>query len=67
MHDWVTKITQQYIKATNLHYLLLCILLYRLLLRRGLLYLLLLRLNLPLNLHQKTMPVLELDKGFFLN
>ena len=59
MDDWVTKIPLQHIADTNLHYLLLCILLYRLLLRRGLLYLLLLRLNLHLNLHQRTMPIRE--------
>lgn len=40
-------------RKTNLHYLLFCILLHRLLLGCRLLYLLLLRLNLHLNLDQK--------------
>lgn len=64
-YNWSSKYKKKINRLasnTNLHYLLLCVL-YSLLLRCGLLYLLL-WLNLHLNLHERTMLVTELLKTF---
>lgn len=55
LEECKNRTTQRCYEDTNLHYLLFCILLYRLLLRCGLLYLLLLWLDLHLNLHVKSL------------